>query len=138
MDQKSAAGMKSMPGERILIVEDDRISQKMVRDALQAGGYETEEADSGEAALQKAAELTPDLILMDIRLPGIDGLETTRRLKADPQTADIPVVAVTAHAMPEDESMIRDAGCEAYMPKPLRFSLLMSLVRNILSGAEPA
>ena len=127
-----------MPGEKILIVEDDRISQKMVRDALQAGGYETAEAESGEAALKKVAEHTPDLILMDIRLPGIDGLETTRRLKADPQTAAIPIVAVTAHAMPEDESIIREAGCEAYMPKPLRFSSLMSLVRNVLSGAEPA
>lgn len=138
MDRGSVTGSTPMPGEKILIVEDDPISQKMVRDALQADGYETEEAESGEAALQKVAEHTPDLILMDIRLPGIDGLETTRRLKADPQTAGIPVVAVTAHAMPEDESRIREAGCDAYMPKPLRFSSLMSLVRNILSGAEPA
>ena len=136
MDHNSTAGTKSMPGEKILIVEDDQVSQKMVRDALQAGGYETAEAESGEAALQKVAEDTPDLILMDIRLPGIDGLETTRRLKADPQTAAIPVVAVTAHAMPEDEAMIREAGCEAYMPKPLRFSLLMALVKNVLTGAE--
>ena len=138
MDRGSVTGSTPMPGEKILIVEDDRISQKMVRDALQAGGYETEEAESGEAALEKVAERTPDLILMDIRLPGIDGLETARRLKADPQTAAIPVVAVTAHAMPEDESMIREAGCDAYMPKPLRFSSLISLVRNILSDAEPA
>ncbi len=123
-----------MPREKILIVEDDPISQKMVRDALQAGGYETQEAGSGEAALQKVAEDNPDLILMDIRLPGIDGLETTRRLKADPHTAAIPVVAVTAHAMPEDEARILEAGCEAYMPKPLRFSSLMSLVRDLLSG----
>ncbi len=118
----------------VLIVEDDRISQKMVRDALRAAGYETEEVDSGERALQKVAEKTPDLIVMDIRLPGIDGLETTRRLKADPGTAAIPIVAVTAHVMPEDESLIRDAGCDAYMPKPLRFSALLGLVRDLLAG----
>ncbi len=118
----------------VLIVEDDRMSQKMVRDALRAAGYETEEVDSGERALQKVAEKTPDLIVMDIRLPGIDGLETTRRLKADPGTAAIPIVAVTAHVMPEDESLIRDAGCDAYMPKPIRFSALLGLVRDLLAG----
>lgn len=121
----------------VLIVEDDRISQKMIRDALRAAGYETEEVDSGERALQKVAEKTPDLIVMDIRLPGIDGLETTRRLKADPGTAAIPIVAVTAHVMPEDESLIRDAGCDAYMPKPLRFSALLGLVRDLLAGRRP-
>ncbi len=123
---------------RVLIVEDDRVSQKMVRDALRAAGYETDEVHSGELALQKVAEGTPDLIVMDIRLPGMDGLETTRRLKADPETAAIPVVAVTAHAMPEDESMIREAGCDAYMPKPLRFSALLGLVRELLTGSLPA
>ena len=123
---------------RVLIVEDDRVSQKMARDALRAAGYETDEVDSGELALQKVAEGTPDLIVMDVRLPGIDGLETTRRLKADPMTAAIPIVAVTAHAMPEDESMIREAGCDAYMPKPLRFSALLRLVRDLLAGRQPA
>lgn len=123
---------------RVLIVEDDRISQKMVRDALRAAGYETEEVDSGELALQKVAESTPDLIVMDVRLPGIDGLETTRRLKADPGTAAIPIVAVTAHAMPEDESLIREAGCDAYIAKPLRFSALLGVVRDLLAGRPPA
>ncbi len=137
-DEVEPPGMNPMPGETILIVEDDRISQKMVRDALRAEGYKTQEVDSGEAALRKVAEHPPDLIVMDIRLAGMDGLETIRRLKADPQTAAIPVVAVTAHAMPEDESMIREAGCDAYMPKPIRFSSLMSLVKNLLSGAGAA
>ena len=122
----------------VLIVEDDRISQKMVRDALRAAGYETEEVDSGELALQKVAESTPDLIVMDVRLPGMDGLETTRRLKADPGTATIPIVAVTAHAMPEDESLIREAGCDAYIAKPLRFSALLGVVRDLLAGRPPA
>ncbi len=125
-------------GGRVLIVEDDRISQKMVRDALRAAGYETEEVNSGELALQKVAESTPDLVVMDVRLPGMDGLETTRRLKADPGTAAIPIVAVTAHAMPEDEALIRDAGCDAYMPKPLRFSALLGVVRDLLAGRRPA
>ena len=123
---------------RVPIVEDDRVSQKMARDALRAAGYETDEVDSGELALQKVAEGTPDLIVMDVRLPGIDGLETTRRLKADPMTAAIPIVAVTAHAMPEDESMIREAGCDAYMPKPLRFSALLRVVSDLLAGRQPA
>jgi two-component system cell cycle response regulator DivK len=122
---------------RVLIVEDDRISQKMVRDALRAAGYETDEVDSGELALQKVAEVTPDLIVMDIRLPVMDGLETTRRLKADPGTAAIPIVAVTAHVMLEDESLIRDAGCDAYMPKPLRFSALLEVVRDLLERRPP-
>ncbi len=124
-------------GGRVLIVEDDLISRKMVRDALRAAGYETEEVNSGELALQKIAESTPDLVVMDIRLPGMDGLETTRRLKADPGTAAIPVVAVTAHVMPEDESRIREAGCDAYMPKPLRFSALLGVVRDLLAGRRP-
>ena len=123
---------------RVLIVEDDRISQKMVRDALRAAGYETEEVDSGELALQKVAENMPDLIVMDIRLPGIDGLETTRRLKADAGTATIPVVAVTAHVMPEDEALMREAGCDAYIPKPLRFSALLRVVRDLIAGRSPA
>ncbi len=123
---------------RVLIVEDDRVSQKMARDALRAAGYETDEVNSGELALQKVAESTPDLVVMDIRLPGMDGLETTRRLKADPGTAAIPVVAVTAHAMPEDESLIREAGCDAYIPKPLRFSALLSVVRDLLAGRRLA
>ncbi len=123
---------------RVLIVEDDRVSQKMARDALRAAGYETDEVGSGELALQKVAEGAPDLIVMDIRLPGIDGLETTRRLKADNVTAAIPIVAVTAHAMPEDESMIREAGCVAYMPKPLRFSALLGVVRDLLAGRQSA
>lgn len=122
--------------KKILVVEDDRVSLKLVRDVLQANGYETEEATNGEEAVAKAAELRPDLIVMDIRLPGIDGLEATRRLKSDPSTAAIPVVAVTAQAMPEDEARIMAAGCQAYLPKPLRFTEFVSVVEGLLSGTE--
>lgn len=120
--------------KKILIVEDDPVSLKLVRDVLQANGYETEEVTSGEGAVARAAHLKPDLIVMDIRLPGIDGLEATRRLKSDASTAAIPIVAVTAHAMPEDEARILEAGCQAYLPKPLRFAEFVSVVKGLLSG----
>jgi CheY-like chemotaxis protein len=122
--------------KKILIAEDDPVSLRLVRDVLQAYGYETEEATNGEEAVDKAAERRPDLIVMDIRLPGIDGLEATRRLKSDPSTAAIPIVAVTAQAMPEDEARIVAAGCQAYLPKPLRFTEFVSVVKGLLSGAK--
>jgi two-component system cell cycle response regulator DivK len=122
--------------KRVLVVEDDPVSLKLVRDVLQANGYETEEATNGEEAVAKAAALRPELIVMDIRLPGIDGLEATRRLRSDPSTAAIPVVAVTAQAMPEDEARIMAAGCQAYLPKPLRFTEFVSVVEGLLSGAK--
>lgn len=112
------------------------MSLKLVRDVLQANDYETEEATNGEEAVAKAVELRPALIVMDIRLPGIDGLEATRRLKSDPSTAAIPIVAVTAHAMPEDEARILAAGCQAYLSKPLRFKEFVSVVKGLLGGTE--
>ncbi len=124
-----------MAAKRVLIVEDDPVSLKLVRDVLQAGGYETEEVTDGEAAVSQAARLKPDLIIMDIRLPGIDGLEATRRLRSDPITAIIPIVAVTAHAMPEDEARIRAAGFDAYFAKPLRFAELVAAVNRLLESA---
>ena len=127
-----------MVGEKILIVEDDPLSLKLVRDVLQANGYETEEAMNGVEAVAKAAELRPDLIVMDIRLPEMDGLEATRRLKSDPRTAAIPIVATTAHAMPEDEARMMAAGCRAYLPKPLRFVEFVSVVKGLLAGIEAA
>ena len=127
-----------MAGKRILIVEDDPVSLKLVRDVLQAHGYETEEVMAGEEAVTKAAQLRPDLIVMDIRLPGIDGLEATRRLKSDPSTEGIPIIAVTAHAMPEDEARILAAGCQAYLSKPLRFAEFVSVVKGLLDGTGVA
>ncbi len=117
-------------------MEDDPFSLKLVRDVLQTSGYQTEEATSGEEAVAKAAESGPDLIVMDIRLPGMDGLEAARLLKSDPGTASIPIVAITAHAMPEDEARILEAGCQAYLPKPLHFAEFVSVVKGLLSGSE--
>ena len=114
------------------------MSLKLARDVLQANGYETKEVTSGEEAVVKAVQSKPDLIVMDIRLPGIDGLEATRRLKSDPSTEGIPIIAVTAHAMPEDEARILAAGCQAYLSKPLRFAEFISVVNDLLSGTEVA
>ena len=127
-----------MARKRILCVEDDAVSLKLVRDVLQANGYETEEVTSGEEALATAGRIKPDLIVMDIRLPGIDGLEATRRLKSHPDTAGIPVLAVTAHATPEGEARILAAGFQAYLAKPLRFAEFISVVRSLLSGTHVA
>jgi len=127
-----------MAVKRILVAEDDPVSLKPVRDVLQANGYETEEVTSGEEAVIRAAQIKPDLVVMDVRLPGIDGLEATRRLKSDSSTAGIPIIVVTAHAMPDDEARILAAGCQAYLPKPLRFAEFISVVKGLLSGAEVA
>ena len=127
-----------MAAKRILIAEDDPVSLKLVRDVLQANGYETDEVTDGEEAVSRAAQLKPDLIVMDIRLPGIDGLGATRRLKSDSSTAGIPIIAVTAHAMPDDEARILAVGCKAYLPKPLRFAEFISVVKSLLSGTEVA
>jgi two-component system cell cycle response regulator DivK len=127
-----------MAKTKILIAEDDTVSLKLVRDVLEANGYETDCVTSGEAAVSEAAQFKPHLVVMDIRLPGIDGLEATRRLKSDPATAPIPVIAVTAHAMPEDEARILAAGCQAYLPKPLRFGEFVAVVKRLLGGGEVA
>src|SRR5918992_5194937 len=110
-----------MARKKILIVDDDPMSRKLARDVLQANGYDTEEVFNGEEAVTRAAQTRPELIVMDIRLPGIDGLEATRRLKGDAATAGIPIIAVTAHAMSGDEEKALAAGCQVYLTKPLRF-----------------
>ncbi len=127
-----------MSGKKILIVEDDPMSRKLARDVLQANGYETEEVTNGEEAVAKAIEMTPDLIVMDIQLPGIDGLEVTRRMKSDACTERIPIIAVTAHAMPGDEEQILEAGCQAYLPKPIRFMEFVSAVKSLLGDTQTA
>ena len=126
-----------MVGKKILIVEDDPMSRKLARDVLQAHDYETEEVTNGEEAVAKAVEMKPDLIVMDIRLPGINGLEVTRRLKSYPCTERIPIIAVTAHAMPGDEAQALEAGCQAYLPKPIRFMEFVSVVKSLLGDTQP-
>jgi two-component system, cell cycle response regulator DivK len=121
---------------RILLVEDDAVSLKLMRDALDAAGYETHEVTSGADALPEARRLLPDLIVMDLGLPGISGVEATAQLKDAPETMQIPVLAVTAYAMPGDEQRMRTAGCDAYLTKPLSFAHFMTVVRDLLAPAK--
>jgi two-component system cell cycle response regulator DivK len=125
-----------MARKKVLIVDDDPMSRKLARDVLQANGYDTDEVSNGEEAVTRAGQTQPDLIVMDIRLTGIDGLEATRRLKGDTATAGIPVIAVTAHAMPGDEEKALAAGCQVYLPKPLSFRALVSVVKTLLGDPE--
>ena len=106
-------------GKVILIVEDEPRNLKLMRRLLQASGYTTIEATDGKQGVELARIRMPDLILMDIQLPVIDGLEATKTLKADTDTKDIPIVALTGHAMPGDEQRIREAGCDEYIGKPI-------------------
>ncbi len=108
-----------VPGDLILVVEDNPANLKLVREILKGRGYRVLEASSGEEALDALKFIRPDLILMDIQLPGMDGLAVTQRLKEDPATRDIPTIALTAHAMKRDEARMLEAGCSGYIPKPI-------------------
>ena len=118
--------------KKVLIVEDNELNMKLFHDLLDAQGYETLQTREGLAALALAREHKPDLILMDIQLPEISGLEVTKWLKEDDELAHIPVVAVTAFAMKGDEEKIRDGGCEAYIAKPISVASFMRTVERFL------
>ncbi len=117
----------------ILIVEDNELNMKLFSDLLQAYGYETLKSVDGMDCLQLAREHRPDLIIMDIQLPVISGLEHTRMLKSDNDLKDIPVVACTAFAMRDDEKKILDAGCDGYIPKPISVPNFLETVRSFLT-----
>ena len=123
-----------MAGERVLIVEDNEKNMKLFRDVLSAKGYRTLEATSGARAIEVALEHAPDLVLMDIRLPDIDGVEALRRLRADDRTTSIPVVAVTAQAMRGDRERFLAAGFDGYVPKPVDIAELAATVREHCEG----
>jgi CheY-like chemotaxis protein len=117
-----------MAGELILIVEDNEKNLKLVRDLLQVKGYQTLEAGTAERGLALARSHTPHLILMDIQLPGMDGVTALRQLRADPLTAKIPVIALTAFAMKEDQERLRVAGFDSYLTKPIQIRELLDAV----------
>ncbi len=104
--------------KRILVVEDQPDNRQIIRDMLSATDYEITEAENGEQALAAVANQRPDLILMDIQLPIMDGYEATRRIKADPASHSIPIIAVTSYALSGEEQKARAAGCDDYVPKP--------------------
>jgi two-component system, cell cycle response regulator DivK len=120
--------MLRMAGERVLVVEDNEKSMKLVRDLLQATGYGTVEARTGEDAVALARLEAPAIVLMDIQLPGIDGVEALARLRADERTAAIPVLALTAQAMQGDRERFLAAGFDGYLAKPVD---LVELLRTV-------
>jgi CheY-like chemotaxis protein len=121
-----------MANELILIVEDNEKNRKLVRDVLQHKGYKTLEAETGEDGVRLAQESSPALVLMDIQLPGINGIEALRRLRADPKTKKIPVIAVTASAMTHDRAKIMSAGFDGYQSKPINVKEFLVAVREML------
>jgi len=118
----------------ILIVDDNPANLKLIRVLLTGEGYQVQTAADSQEALAAIATVRPRLILMDLQLPGIDGIELTRRLKADPATKDIRIVALTAYAMKGDEEKARAVGCEGYITKPIDTRVLPGLVAGYLRG----
>ena len=119
--------------KRILVVEDQEDNRQIVRDLLTANDYEMTEAENGEEALAAVAKDRPDLILMDIQLPVIDGYEAARRIKADPTLRHIPIIAVTSYALSGDEAKALAAGCDGYIAKPFSPRQLLAKIREFLA-----
>lgn len=117
----------------VLIVEDNELNMKLFRDLLEAHGFETLQTKNGHEALQLARDHSPDLIIMDIQLPEVSGLEVTRWIKNDDKIKGIPIVAVTAFAMKGDEEKIREGGCEAYIAKPISVTQFIDTVRRFVN-----
>jgi len=124
-----------MANELILIVEDNDKNRKLVRDVLRFKGYQTVEAETGEDGVRLAREHQPALVLMDIQLPGIDGIAALGQLRSDPATRAIPVIAVTASAMAHDRQKIMTAGFDGYQSKPIRVAEFLTAVRAMLDRA---
>ncbi len=123
---------------RILVVEDNAKSRRLLQMVLKNGAHEVVCAEDGLAALAAVGESKPDLIVMDLQLPALDGYEVTRRLKADPALRHIPVVAVSAYAMPSDRQRGLDAGCDAYVCKPIDIRAFAETVRVMLARSAGA
>ena len=121
-----------MANEPILIVDDNPVNMKLIRILLTGEGYDARTASDASEALEVLKEFSPRLILMDIQLPGMDGLELTRRLKADPVTRDITILGLTAYAMKGDEEKILAAGCDGYVSKPIDTRTLPELILHYL------
>lgn len=117
----------------VLVVEDNELNMKLFHDLLEANGYEILQTRDGMEALRMAREFQPDLILMDIQLPEVSGLEVTKWIKEDDALKEIPVVAVTAFAMKGDEQKIREGGCEAYIAKPISVTDFLETVRRFVN-----
>jgi two-component system cell cycle response regulator DivK len=122
--------------KKVLIVEDNELNMKLFNDLLEAHGYATVQTRNGMEALDLARQHRPDLILMDIQLPEVSGLQVTQWIKEDPSLRHIPVIAITAFAMKGDEEKIRQGGCEAYLSKPISVVKFLETVRNFIGGQD--
>lgn len=120
----------------ILVVEDNRLNMKLLRDVLEHAGYDVVEATSGEQGVELAAQRRPDLVLMDLQLPGIDGTEALRRIRSADDTTLVPVVAVTASAMATDREAASRAGFDGFLEKPINARALPSVVASYLAGSR--
>jgi two-component system cell cycle response regulator DivK len=125
-----------LTGKRILVVEDNELNMKLLNDVLEAHGYEVMSTARALVAIEWAQQYRPDLILMDLQLPDLSGLDATRRLKADEQTRNIPIVAVTAFAMTGDEKKALEHGCDAYVAKPIVLRNFLELVAGFIGIPE--
>lgn len=124
---------KSTPSKTVLIVEDNELNMKLFQDLLEAHNFKTLQTRNGHDVVEMVREHHPDLILMDIQLPGVSGLDITKELKQDDALKSIPVIAVTAFAMKGDEQKIRDGGCEDYISKPISVMDFLDVVQKYLS-----
>ena len=122
--------------KQILVVEDQEDNRRILRDLLTSAGFDLVEATTGEEGVTLAETHHPDLILMDIQLPGLDGYETTRRIKANPALHQIPIIAVTSYALSGDEVKAKQAGCDAYVTKPFSPRALLAKVREYLREGD--
>ena len=130
--------MAETASKKVLVVEDNELNMKLFCDLLEAHGFETIESRDGLRAIDLAREQSPDLIIMDIQLPDVSGLDLTRWIKDDDAIRAIPIMAVTAFAMRQDEQHVRDAGCEAYMAKPIQMVPFIRTVEDLISRRRPA
>jgi CheY-like chemotaxis protein len=123
-----------MPNELVLIIEDNEKNRKLVRDVLQVKGYQTIESESAEAGIKLALDKSPALILMDIQLPGIDGITALKQLRADPKTKSIPVIAITASAMTHNRQTLLAEGFDGYQTKPIGLRDFLGEVERVLAA----
>lgn len=124
--------------KRVLLVEDNAVNREMLRRRLQRRGYEVLEAEDGQGAIDRALKELPEVILMDMSLPILDGWQATGRLKSDPATRSIPVIGLTAHAMKEDREKALEAGCDDFATKPIDFDNLVAMIERHCSASSAA
>lgn len=130
--------MTESTSKKVLVVEDNELNMKLFCDLLNAYGFEAVKSMDGLRAVEMAKEIHPDLIIMDIMLPEVSGLDLARWIKDDDAVRNIPILAVTAFAMKQDEEDVKDAGCEAYMTKPIQMGPFIKIVEELTSNQERA